>query len=99
LRNRNAALFSLRLDTKRVGIHARLHRVRDRTRDVAAALIEEAERLKVDLMVMGGYGHSRLREMLLGGVTYDASRLRAKNAIRRLAGRLRRHGLRSVAAV
>jgi nucleotide-binding universal stress UspA family protein len=30
-----------------------------------------AERLKVDLMVMGGYGHSRLREMLLGGVTYD----------------------------
>jgi hypothetical protein len=51
-----------------------LHRVRDRTRDVAAALIEEAERLKVDLMVMGGYGHSRLREMLLGGVTYDASR-------------------------
>jgi nucleotide-binding universal stress UspA family protein len=48
-----------------------LHRVRNRTHDVAAALIEEAERLEVDLMVMGGYGHSRLREMLLGGVTYD----------------------------
>jgi nucleotide-binding universal stress UspA family protein len=53
------------------GIDARLHRVRNRTHDVAAALIEEAERLEVDLMVMGGYGHSRLREMLLGGVTYD----------------------------
>jgi nucleotide-binding universal stress UspA family protein len=53
------------------GIDARLHRVRNRTYDVAPALIEEAERLEVDLMVMGGYGHSRLREMLLGGVTYD----------------------------
>jgi nucleotide-binding universal stress UspA family protein len=53
------------------GIDATLHRVRNRTHDVAAALIEEAERLEVDLMVMGGYGHSRLREMLLGGVTYD----------------------------
>ena len=53
------------------GIDATLHRVRNRTHDVAAALIEETERLEVDLMVMGGYGHSRLREMLLGGVTYD----------------------------
>ena len=53
------------------GIDATLHRVRNRTHDVGAALIEEAERLEVDLMVMGGYGHSRLREMLLGGVTYD----------------------------
>jgi nucleotide-binding universal stress UspA family protein len=53
------------------GIDATLHRVRNRTHDVPAALIEEAERLEVDLMVMGGYGHSRLREMLLGGVTYD----------------------------
>ena len=51
------------------GIDATLHRVRNRTHDVAAALIEEAERLEVDLMVMGGYGHSRLREMLLGPST------------------------------
>jgi nucleotide-binding universal stress UspA family protein len=39
-------------------------------RDVAAALIAEATRLKADVIVMGGYGHSRLREWLLGGVTY-----------------------------
>jgi nucleotide-binding universal stress UspA family protein len=26
--------------------------------------------LKADLIVMGGYGHSRLREWLLGGATY-----------------------------
>jgi nucleotide-binding universal stress UspA family protein len=56
------------------GIDASLHRVRHRERDVAAALIDEAERLEVDLMVMGGYGHSRLREMLLGGVTYELLR-------------------------
>jgi nucleotide-binding universal stress UspA family protein len=34
-------------------------------------LIAEAERQHADLIVMGGYGHSRLREWLLGGVTYD----------------------------
>jgi nucleotide-binding universal stress UspA family protein len=30
----------------------------------------EATRLRADLMVLGGYGHPRIRERLLGGVTY-----------------------------
>jgi nucleotide-binding universal stress UspA family protein len=34
-------------------------------------LIAEAKRRKADLIVTGGYGHSRLREWLLGGVTYE----------------------------
>jgi nucleotide-binding universal stress UspA family protein len=38
---------------------------------VAATLIAQARRLNADLIVMGGYGHSRLREWLLGGVTYE----------------------------
>jgi nucleotide-binding universal stress UspA family protein len=38
---------------------------------IAGALIREAQRRAVDLFVMGGYGHSRLRERLFGGVTYD----------------------------
>ncbi len=33
------------------------------------ALLEEAAKAEADLLVMGAYGHSRLREMVLGGVT------------------------------
>jgi nucleotide-binding universal stress UspA family protein len=33
-------------------------------------LIAEAKRRDADLIVMGAYGHSRLREWLLGGATY-----------------------------
>ena len=56
---------------KHHGLEARLRRVLDREHDVGRALVEEAERLEADLMVMGGYGHSRIREMLLGGVTQE----------------------------
>ena len=35
---------------------------------VGLILVQAAEE-KADLLVMGGYGHSRLREMILGGVT------------------------------
>ena len=33
-------------------------------------LIAEARRFKADLIVMGAYGHSRVREWLWGGATY-----------------------------
>jgi nucleotide-binding universal stress UspA family protein len=39
-------------------------------RDVAQTLLAEAQRRDADLIVLGGYGHSRVREWLLGGVTY-----------------------------
>lgn len=39
--------------------------------DVGATLRGHATSTRADLLVMGGYGHSRLREMALGGVTYD----------------------------
>lgn len=54
---------------KHHGIEAQLHRAA-RLGSVAATLIREAGRLGADLMVMGGYGHSRLREWLLDGTTY-----------------------------
>lgn len=37
--------------------------------DVGNALLSLATDLNADLMVMGGYGHSRLREMIMGGAT------------------------------
>jgi nucleotide-binding universal stress UspA family protein len=37
--------------------------------DVEDALLSHAADTDADFMVMGGYGHSRLREFVLGGVT------------------------------
>ena len=37
--------------------------------DIGAVILGYAEDLRADLLVMGAYGHSRLREMILGGVT------------------------------
>lgn len=39
--------------------------------DVGTALLREAQAQAADLIVMGGYGHSRLRELILGGATRD----------------------------
>lgn len=43
--------------------------IRHTTDNIGDALIHTAEELKCDLIVMGAYGHSRLREMLMGGVS------------------------------
>lgn len=37
--------------------------------DAGEALLNEASRSSADMIVMGGYGHSRFREWLLGGAT------------------------------
>jgi nucleotide-binding universal stress UspA family protein len=47
------------------------------TGDDASRLCEIAERLAADVIVAGAYGHSRMREWMLGGVTHDLL-LRAK---------------------
>jgi nucleotide-binding universal stress UspA family protein len=36
---------------------------------VASTILNYAADSSIDLIVMGGYGHSRLREFVLGGVT------------------------------
>lgn len=50
------------------GVKAAIEKVRSRD-DVGKALLSAATRLGVDLLVMGAYSHSRLRQMILGGVT------------------------------
>ena len=39
---------------------------------VGKSLFNEAARAGADMMIMGGYGHSRFREMVLGGATQHA---------------------------
>lgn len=57
------------------GITAEPHTL-DRSRlSVAEAIIQEAEARSARYIVMGAYGHARLREAVLGGVTRDMLRL------------------------
>lgn len=40
-------------------------------REVAPMLLSDAADVGADLIVMGGYGHSRMRELVLGGTTRE----------------------------
>jgi nucleotide-binding universal stress UspA family protein len=42
---------------------------------VARSLLEQCEKARAGLLVMGAYGHGRLHELVLGGVTRDALRM------------------------
>jgi nucleotide-binding universal stress UspA family protein len=53
----------------RHGLKVDVHRISGGNIDVGDALLSHAADSSADLMVMGGYGHSRLREFVLGGVT------------------------------
>jgi nucleotide-binding universal stress UspA family protein len=53
----------------RHGVAARVETAPSGGMGIAGLILDQAEKQDVDLIVMGGYGHSRLREMMLGGVT------------------------------
>jgi nucleotide-binding universal stress UspA family protein len=53
----------------RHGVKVELNRVVAGDIDVANMLLSRAADFSADFIVMGGYGHSRLREFILGGVT------------------------------
>jgi len=53
----------------RHGLKVDVHRISGGNIDVGDALLSHAADSGADLMVMGGYGHSRLREFVLGGAT------------------------------
>lgn len=53
----------------RRGLKAEARIVTRDGRDEAALLLQHCARFNADLLVMGGYGHSRMREIVFGGVT------------------------------
>jgi nucleotide-binding universal stress UspA family protein len=56
----------------RIGKSVELRRLETGTGErVVDVLLKEVAARDIDLVVMGGYGHSRLREFVLGGVTRD----------------------------
>jgi nucleotide-binding universal stress UspA family protein len=57
------------LHLARHGIEVEVQRVQSREVDVANTLLSHIADQSSDLLVMGAYGHSRLRELVLGGVT------------------------------
>lgn len=58
----------------RHGLKVDVHRIAGGNIDVADALLSHAADSGADFMVMGGFGHSRLREFVLGGVTHSILR-------------------------
>lgn len=58
----------------RKGVKVELRNIDGMGRTAEAALTDEAKAAGADLLVMGGYGHSRLREFVFGGVTRAVSR-------------------------
>jgi nucleotide-binding universal stress UspA family protein len=53
----------------RHGLDVNLKRITSPDIDVASTILSYAADSNADMIVMGGYGHSRLREFVLGGVT------------------------------
>jgi nucleotide-binding universal stress UspA family protein len=50
------------------GITADVHEFRPLNRDVGAGMLDAAAEFRADLLGMGAYSHSRLRQLILGGV-------------------------------
>jgi nucleotide-binding universal stress UspA family protein len=50
-------------------LSARIHRITAEHSNIHNAILSLAADSEIDLIVMGGYGHSRLRELILGGTT------------------------------
>jgi nucleotide-binding universal stress UspA family protein len=58
----------------RRGLPAEVLNVDSMGRSASAAILETAKSFNADLIVMGGYAHSRLRELVFGGATRELLR-------------------------
>ena len=57
------------LQLARHGVHLNVERVMSNGSPIPEVIISHAVQSGSDLLVVGAYGHSRLRELLLGGTT------------------------------
>lgn len=62
------------LHLARHGVNVEVRVVAQAGEETGAALLKECRYFGADLLVMGGYGHSKLREWIFGGVTRDIMR-------------------------
>jgi nucleotide-binding universal stress UspA family protein len=53
----------------RFGAPVEANIVQSQGRDVSEVILDQARKTSADLIVMGGYGHSRAREWIIGGAT------------------------------
>lgn len=53
------------------GVPAAAEPLGEGARSVGHAVLDAADAAEIDLLVMGAYTHSRLRQLILGGVTHD----------------------------
>ena len=53
----------------RHGAHVEVKRISSEGQDVGCFLLSQAANFRADLLVMGAYGHSQVREWVFGGVT------------------------------
>jgi nucleotide-binding universal stress UspA family protein len=53
----------------RHGAHVEVRRLSSEGKDVGTLLLSQAATFRADLLVMGAYGHSQVREWVFGGVT------------------------------
>ncbi len=60
---------ALKAHLARRGLSANVRRVHSQASDVHDVILSLAADMNAELIVMGGYGHSRIREYVLGGVT------------------------------
>lgn len=60
---------ALKAHLARHGLTANVRRLLSHTTDIHDVILSFAADISADLIVMGGYGHSRIREYILGGVT------------------------------
>ena len=72
----------------RHGVKAEIERTVSADLPVGEVLLSRAADLGADLLVMGAYGHSRARELLLGGATRSLLRSYAASADVALSRRL-----------